>query len=135
MNKYIKYTLIFIVVFSATFFIIRFLFGSKYGPDSTPEYITTPFVIEDEYQLNAIAAKNKYYGKLIGLRNVTVLKIAESLTGVPQVIIPGGRIYFRKKSSVENLLPGDKISCNAVLSVIGSYDCQFEPCYNIKKVN
>jgi hypothetical protein len=134
MNKTLKLSIIIGTAIIICFLYITWLFGSKYGPDSKPDYITTPIQIEEEYQLNAVNAREKYEGKLIGLRNVEVLKIAESLTGVPQVIIPGGRIYFQKKSSVENLSPGDKISCNAVLSVIGGYDCQFEPCYNIEKV-
>jgi hypothetical protein len=135
MNKTLKVILFFGGTFVVFFFLFTWLFGSKYGPESEPDFITTPYQIEEEYQLNAINAREKYDGKLIGLRNIEVIKIAESLTGVPQVIIPGGRIYFQKKSSVENLSPGDRISCNAVLSVIGGYDCQFEPCYNIEKVS
>jgi hypothetical protein len=135
MKPAVRNILVFVITLIIGYFFFTWLFSSKYGPESEPDFIISPYQIEEEYQLNAVKAKEKYSGKLIGLRNIQVLKISESLTGVPQVIIPGGRIYFQKASSVENLVPGDRISCNAVLSVIGGFDCQFEPCYNIKKEN
>lgn len=128
-----KNILIFIISFGVFLPVFLYLFLPKYGANSEPDFVMTAKEIGQEYQINAISAREKYSGKLIGLRNVLVLQIAESLTGVPQVVIPGGRIYFAKKSSVADLVPGDHISCNAVLSVINGYDCQFEPVYNTKK--
>ncbi|MEN9994072.1 MAG: tRNA anti-like [Bacteroidota bacterium] len=133
MKKIILYAFGFLAVFSSVYFGGMYLLDDGYDENSKPDYTISASEICNAYSINAIAAKEKYENKLIHLENVQVQEISESLTGVPQVIIPGGRIYFTKGSSVRDLEPGDYITCNAILSVINDYDCQFEPCYNLEK--
>ncbi len=133
MKKLILYAFGFLAVFSTVYYGGMYLLDDGYDEHSKPDYTISASELCNAYSKNAIAAKEKYENKLIHLENVEVQKISESLTGVPQVIIPGGRIYFSNESSVRDLEPGDFISCNAILSVINEYDCQFEPCYKIEK--
>ena len=116
-------------------FVLPLLFscGSGYDEDSEPDFTMAVTHLCDEYATNKVAANEKYDGKLFLLKDIIVGQVSTSLTGVPQVIIDGGRIYFEDKEDVIDLKPGQKITVKAVLSVGSKYDCQFEPAWIIKK--